>query len=109
MKSGIHAENNRKVIFKDATSGELFLVYSSVETTEKAKWKDGKEYDLYETEISSASHPFYTGKEMSLDRAGRAEKFRARLEKKQTIKNNKTEVQPKEPIKETEVEIETEE
>lgn len=81
MKADIHATNNRKVIFRDASSGEMFLVYSTVETEQKGKWEDGQEYDMYVTEISSASHPFYTGKETRLDRAGRAEKFRARQAK----------------------------
>ncbi len=83
MKAEIHADNNRKVIFKDASSGDMFLVYSAVETEQKGKWEDGQEYDMYTTEISSASHPFYTGKETRLDRAGRAEKFRARQAKAQ--------------------------
>ncbi len=81
MKAEIHATNYRKVIFKDEASEEQFLVYSAVATEKTGKWKDGQEYDLYETEISSASHPFYTGKETNLDRAGRAEKFRARIAK----------------------------
>lgn len=90
MKADIHADNYRKVIFKDESSGEMFLVYSSVSTEKTEKWSDGNEYDLYETEISSASHPFYTGKETSLDRAGRAEKFRARMAKRQTPKQEAT-------------------
>ena len=81
MKADIHASNNRKVIFKDASSGEMFLVYSTVATEETGTWTDGQTYDMYVTEVSSASHPFYTGKENRLDRAGRAEKFRARQAK----------------------------
>lgn len=85
MKADIHAQNYRQVIFKDESSDARFLVFSAVETDKKDKWEDGKEYDMYETEISSASHPFYTGKENSLDRAGRAEKFRARMAKRKPV------------------------
>jgi large subunit ribosomal protein L31 len=83
MKAEIHADNNRKVLFKDTSSGDMFLVYSTVKTDQKGTGEDGQEYDMYVTEISSASHPFYTGKETRLDRAGRAEKFRARQAKAQ--------------------------
>lgn len=81
MKTDIHPENQRLVIFHDITSGEKFLVPSTVETTETDKWDDGNEYPLYKVEISSASHPFYTGKETIIDTAGRVDKFRARAEK----------------------------
>ena len=81
MQKEIHPENNRKVIFLDDTSGEKFLVESTVKTTETAKFEDGKEYPVYHVEISSASHPFYTGKETVVDTAGRVEKFKARQAK----------------------------
>lgn len=71
----------RKVIFEDASSSERFLLYSGVMTQETGKWDDGIEYPLYKVEVSSASHPFYTGKEASLDRAGRADQFRKRAAK----------------------------
>jgi large subunit ribosomal protein L31 len=78
MKKGIHPENMRDVIFLDVSSGEMFLVPSTIETTETGKFTDKKEYPLYRVEISSASHPFYTGKEKIVDTAGRVEKFKAR-------------------------------
>ena len=78
MKKDIHPENYRQVIFHDNSSGEQFLIGSAVETTEVGKWIDGKEYPLYNVEISSASHPLYTGKEKMMDTAGRVEKFKAR-------------------------------
>lgn len=81
MKKDIHPENYRQVIFEDVTSGEKFLIGSVISTTEKGKWTDGKEYDLYKVEISSASHPFYTGKETVLDTAGRVDKFKRRQAK----------------------------
>lgn len=77
MKKDIHPDNYREVIFKDNTSGESFLINSCVETDTTGKL-DGKEYPLYEVEISSASHPFYTGKKTTIDRAGRVEKFKVR-------------------------------
>jgi large subunit ribosomal protein L31 len=82
MKKDIHPENYRKVIFLDDTSGEKFLIGSVVKSNETDKWSDGKEYPLVHVEISSASHPFYTGKETVVDTAGRVEKFKARMAKK---------------------------
>ncbi len=78
MKKDIHPENYRKVIFHDNSSGERFLIGSVVETSKTGTFKDGKEYPLCEVEVSSASHPFYTGKEKLMDTAGRVEKFKAR-------------------------------
>ena len=80
MKTGIHPENYRLVIFHDNSSGERFLIGSTVETTETDKWRDGNEYPLAHVEISSASHPFYTGNEKIMDTAGRVERFKARQE-----------------------------
>ena len=81
MKTDIHPANHRQVIFQDASSGSRYLVYSTVATKETAKWDDGKEYPLFSIEISSASHPFYTGQDKALDTAGRAEKFKQRAAK----------------------------
>lgn len=80
MKKDIHPESYRPVIFHDNASGEDFLISSTVATEETGKF-EGKEYPLINIEISSASHPFYTGVEKRLDTAGRAEKFKARLKK----------------------------
>ncbi len=77
MKKGIHPKNYRKVIFEDVTSGERFLLGSTIETKLVGEW-EGKEYPLIKIEISSASHPFYTGKETVVDTAGRVEKFKKR-------------------------------
>ena len=81
MKSDIHPKNYRLVIFEDQAHGARFLIGSTVETTKTAKWTDGKEYPLYVVEISSASHPFYTGKQTTIDRAGRVERFKKRAAK----------------------------
>ncbi len=77
MKSDIHPKNYRPVVFQDAGSGAQFIIGSTVETTDTVK-VDGKEYPLYVVEISSASHPFYTGKSTTLDRAGRVDRFKKR-------------------------------
>ena len=81
MKKDIHPDNYRLVIFEDTSGGARFLIGSTVETTETDKWEDGKEYPLYKVEISSASHPFYTGQDTVIDTAGRVEKFKARMKK----------------------------
>ncbi len=82
MKKDIHPQNYRPVLFIDNSNGAEFIISSTVNSNEKTKAKaDGKEYPVYRVEISSASHPFYTGNEKSLDTAGRAEKFRARVAK----------------------------
>ena len=80
MKKDIHPENYRPVIFHDTASGEEFLIPSTVKTEETGIYKK-KEYPLYKVEISSASHPFYTGKETVIDTAGRVEKFKKRAAK----------------------------
>ena len=86
MKKDIHPKDYRKVLFVDNSNGEQFLISSCVATKETAKAKDGKEYPMFGVEISSSSHPFYTGNEKSLDTAGRAEKFRARVAKAKASK-----------------------
>ncbi|MBI4068301.1 type B 50S ribosomal protein L31 [Candidatus Kaiserbacteria bacterium] len=78
MKKDIHPADHRPVIFEDSSSGATFLIHSTVETNAKGTWEDGKEYPLFHIEISSASHPFYTGQAKSIDTEGRIEKFRAR-------------------------------
>jgi large subunit ribosomal protein L31 len=78
MKKDIHPEDFRPVIFEDSTSGARFLIHSTVQTEKKGKGDDGKEYPLFQVEISSASHPFYTGQSKIVDTAGRVEKFKTR-------------------------------
>lgn len=84
MKKEIHPENYRPVIFADNSSGAKFLIPSTIATKETAKWTDGKEYPVHYVEISSASHPFYTNQEKTIDTAGRVEKFKNRLAKSAT-------------------------
>lgn len=88
MKEKIHPTNYRKVIFEDASSGERFLIGSTIETDEVAVWTDKKEYPMVKVEISSASHPFYTGKETVVDTAGRVEKFKRRAAASKATQKN---------------------
>jgi large subunit ribosomal protein L31 len=81
MKKDIHP-NYRDVVFYDTSSEYKFLTKSTIETNETIVWEDGKEYPVYKIEVSSNSHPFYTGKKMILDTAGRVEKFNRRYSKK---------------------------
>jgi large subunit ribosomal protein L31 len=81
MKKDIHPADYRTVLFEDISSGEQFLIGSTIRTTETGTVK-GKEYPKYTVEISSASHPFYTGEDRTLDKTGRVEKFKQRAAKK---------------------------
>lgn len=83
MKQDIHPANYRLVIFKDNSNDERFLIGSTleIEGNETEKWTDGKEYPVVRVDVSSASHPFYTGQEKVMDTAGRLEKFKARAAK----------------------------
>lgn len=78
MKKDIHPENYRPVVFKDMSNEDMFLTKSCVNTKETIVWEDGNEYPLYKLEISSTSHPFYTGKMKLVDTAGRIDKFKNR-------------------------------
>jgi len=64
------------------SNGVTFLSRSTAPTRETVKWEDGKEYPLIKLEISSTSHPFFTGQKMLVDTAGRIDKFKKRYEKK---------------------------
>ncbi len=81
MKADIHPKNYRTVIFHDNSSGERFLLGSTIETNATDKWTDGTEYPIAFVDVSSASHPFYTGQEKVMDTAGRVERFKARASK----------------------------
>ena len=80
MKKGIHPEY-RPVVFLDAAANFSFLSRSTVKTTHTMVWTDGETYPLVRLEISSASHPFFTGKTKAVDTAGRIEKFKRKYEK----------------------------
>ena len=81
MKAGIHPEY-REVVFQDVTTDFQFLTRSTLSSKETVKYGDGNEYPLIKVDISSASHPFYTGKHKIMDTSGRIDKFRNRYAKK---------------------------
>lgn len=74
MKQGIHP-NYRKVVFMDISSGFKFLSGSTKGASETIEWEDGNSYPLIKVEISSDTHPFYTGKQKFSDHGGRVESF----------------------------------
>ena len=82
MKQDIHPKNYRFVVFKDMSNGTSFLSRSTANSKETVAWEDGNEYPLIKLEISNTSHPFFTGKSMLVDTAGRIDKFNKRYEKK---------------------------
>ncbi|MFD7898125.1 type B 50S ribosomal protein L31 [Streptomyces sp. NPDC059568] len=77
MKPRIHPVS-RPVVFRDRAAGAAFLTRSTADSTERVEWEDGRTYPVIDVEISSASHPFYTGKGRVVDTAGRVERFERR-------------------------------
>ena len=82
MKKELHPKNYRLVVFKDMSNGYQFLSRSTAESKETVLFEDGNEYPVIKLEISNTSHPFYTGKNVLVDTAGRIDKFKKRYEKK---------------------------
>ena len=82
MKQGIHPESYRLVVFKYMRNDHKFLSRSTAGSKEMVKWEDGNEYPLIKLEISNMSHPFFTGKNMLVDTAGRIDKFKKKYAKK---------------------------
>ncbi len=80
MKNGIHP-SYRPVVFKDFSCDFAILTRSTIKSSETIQWEDGKTYPLVRLEISSGSHPFFTGKQKLLDTAGRVEKFNKKYAK----------------------------
>ncbi|MDU1905412.1 MAG: type B 50S ribosomal protein L31 [Dysgonomonas sp.] len=85
MKKGIHPENYRPVVFKDMSNDEIFISRSTINAKDTIEI-DGVTYPLVKLEITSASHPFYTGKQKLVDTAGRVDKFMNRYAKRQQPK-----------------------
>ncbi len=77
MRPGIHPDY-RPVVFQDTSADVAFLTRSTAVTEETIAWEDGQTYPLVRLDISSASHPFWTGKQKLVDTAGRVEQFRRR-------------------------------
>ncbi|MCK6206978.1 MULTISPECIES: type B 50S ribosomal protein L31 [Bacillaceae] len=74
MRQDIHPEY-RQVVFMDVNSGYKFLSGSTKKTNEKIEWEDGNTYPLLKVEVSSDTHPFYTGKQKFADKGGRVDRF----------------------------------
>ncbi|MBQ7040911.1 type B 50S ribosomal protein L31 [Candidatus Saccharibacteria bacterium] len=85
-KSELHPKDYRLVVFSDEAAGFSFLTKSTAKSEETIKWKDGKEYPLVKVQISSASHPFFTGEEKIIDTEGRVDRFKARAAKAAELK-----------------------
>lgn len=81
MKKEIHP-SYKEVVFLDTTSDFKFMTRSTMTSSDTIEWEDGKTYPLVKIEVSSASHPFYTGKNIYVDTAGRIEKFNKRYKSK---------------------------
>lgn len=81
MKKDLHPEY-REVVFQDTSSDFKFITRSTMNSNETITMEDGKTYPVIKVEVSSASHPFYTGKNLFVDTAGRIDKFKQRYAKK---------------------------
>ena len=85
-KTELHPKDYRAVVFMDEAANFSFLTKSTAKSEETIKWEDGKEYPLVKVQISSASHPFFTGEEKIIDTEGRVDRFKARAEKAAKMK-----------------------
>lgn len=81
MKKEIHPQDYRLVVFKDISNDEMVLTKSCTKSRETIVYTDGKEYPLIKMEVSSFSHPFFTGKVKFVDTAGRIDKFNKKFAK----------------------------
>lgn len=79
MKSSIHPQDYRPVVFSDESAGFAFLTQSTIKTEDSIKWEDGNTYPLVKVPVSSASHPFFTGEEKIIDTEGRVDRFKAKF------------------------------
>ena len=85
-KKELHPKDYRDVVFSDEAAGFSFLTKSTAKSEETIKWTDGKEYPLVKVQISSASHPFFTGEEKIIDTEGRVDRFKARAARAAKLK-----------------------
>ena len=77
MKQGIHPDYH-SVVFRDISAGMTFLTRSTATSSKRIEWEDGNTYPLIDVDITSASHPFYTGRAKIIDTSGQMEKFNRR-------------------------------
>jgi large subunit ribosomal protein L31 len=88
MKKGIHPDNYRPVVFRDASTDFMFLTRSTVKTDKTVVWEDGNTYPVVTVDVTSASHPFYTGEQRIVDTAGQVDRFMRRLQTAQSKQAN---------------------
>ncbi len=91
MKKNIHPKEFKAVVFKDISCDEAWLGRSAAPSKETIVWEDGNEYPLIKLEISSYSHPFFTGKMKFVDTAGRIDKFNKRFSSSRFAKTEREE------------------
>lgn len=82
MKQGIHPGDYRPVVFHDVSADIKWMSRSTVKTERRITWEDGNEYPLYTLEISSYSHPFFTGQQRFVDTEGRVDKFNKKFKRR---------------------------
>ena len=87
-KTEIQPKDYRFVVFSDEAAKFSFLTRSTAKNEETSKWTDGKEYPLVKVQISSKSHPFFTGEEKIIDTEGRVDRFKARAKKAAELKKS---------------------
>jgi large subunit ribosomal protein L31 len=92
MRADIHP-NYRPVVFQDPSAEFAFLTKSTIQTNETIEWEDGETYPLHKVEISSASHPFFTGQMKIIDTAGRVERFERRFGRRKAADADKSDDQ----------------
>lgn len=81
-------QDYRYVVFMDEAANFKFLTKSTAQSEETIKWEDGQEYPLIKVQISSASHPFFTGEEKIIDTEGRVDRFKARAKRAEALRAN---------------------
>ena len=104
MKKETHPEY-REVLFHDTSVDKYFLIPSTLNTDQTKEWEDGKTYPYYPLDISSASHPFYTGKHKIVDTGGRVDRFKKRFAKTASAKQNLVEAPTEEVVKVAQEEV----
>ena len=104
MKKEIHPEY-REVLFHDTSVDQYFLIPSTLNTDQTKEWEDGKTYPYYPLDISSASHPFYTGKHKIVDTGGRVDRFKKRFAKTASAEQELAEAPAEEVVEEVKEEV----
>ena len=104
MKKETHPEY-REVLFHDTSVDKYFLIPSTLNTDQTKEWEDGKTYPYYPLDISSASHPFYTGKHKIVDTGGRVDRFKKRIAKTAPAEQNLAEAPTEEVVEVAQEEV----